>query len=130
MAAISVWFHFMKCKIALLQASEMKWSNQIGRILFGTEIMCQKINLYFHLVSFCVSDDVVFYSVKLNLCQRLCIYILSYLYSVTLYSLLMLRNDYCFYLSFFYLSFFSACLKNYYFETLLLFSQSRTKPYT
>lgn len=33
-----------------------------------------------------MSDDVVFYSVILNKCQRICIYILSYLYTVMLYS--------------------------------------------
>lgn len=46
------------------------------------------ITLYYFLVNlmFYWSDDVVFYSVILNTCQRICIYILSYLYTVTLYS--------------------------------------------
>lgn len=65
--------------------------------LIGIETIHQNINWYFHLVSFCefnvgqkLSDDVVFYSVILNKCQTLCIYILSYLYTVTLYSELLL----------------------------------------
>lgn len=46
------------------------------------------ITLYSFLVNlmFYWSDDVVFYSVILSTCQRICIYILSYLYTVTLYS--------------------------------------------
>lgn len=56
-------------------------------------MICRKINWYHFLVHLMcdqsevkLSDDVVFYSVVLNKCQMICIYILSYLYTVTLYS--------------------------------------------
>lgn len=80
-----------------------------------------------------MSDDVVFYSVILNKCQKICIYILSYLYTVTLYSEWLLQiGKILFVLRFFYildflLSYTHVTLGD---SSLLLFCQSRTLPYT
>lgn len=130
--------------VSLWNEKEFDW--------FCLELICQKINLFSPCVSFFVhfmfscclevklSDYVVFFIVWLilNKCKRICIYILSNLYTVTYSKWLLQIGNILFCLSFsvkfgifFLLLQWHPCyIGEFPLENLLLFCQSWTLPYT